>query len=147
MNRSDRQASLLPPPMVHAKDAQRMVSMLTRAQEIVAEPAQWTRGALARSILRAGVLPASDLAVSWSASGALALALVEVVGPAAAQCDRERLFDLGIKSLWHSLPDDHPRTASMSRDIDGFNDYPGTDYEDIMQLFERALRSARAALP
>jgi hypothetical protein len=124
---------------VQTRDALWLLRILTRAQEILAEPATWTRGALARSLLRRGVLPTSELAVSWSASGALALALFDILGPSAARCDRERLYDLGIRSLGHSLPDDHPRTARISLDIDGFNDYPGTVYQDIMQLFERAL--------
>src|SRR5882672_9361384 len=121
------------------RDALRLVKVLARAQDILAEPACWTRGALARSIWRQAVLPASDLAASWSACGALALAIIDVLGSSASKCDRERIYDLGIESLWHSLPEEHPRTASISLDIDGLNDYPGTDYGDIVLLFERAL--------
>jgi hypothetical protein len=142
-NRNDRS---LEATTAQERDAVCLVSVLTRAQGILAEPARWTRGTFARSVLNGAVQPASDCAWSWSASGALALALLDVLGSYAAQCDRERLYDLGIRSLWHSLPDDHPRTSRMSRDIDGFNDYPGTNYRDIMQLFDRALAGARSAL-
>jgi hypothetical protein len=101
---------------------------------------------MARSLLNRAVLPASDYAWSWSTSGALALALFDSFGTRAGLSDRERLYDLGIRSLWCSLPDDHPRTPRMSLDIDGFNDYPGTHFQDVVQLFERAVRGARSAL-
>jgi hypothetical protein len=128
----------------HARDTLSLVSILARAREILAEPDRWTRVALSRSATRSAVLPTSDLGVSWSATGALALAILDVLGPYAPQSDRERLFDLGIGSLWQSLPDDQPRTPHMSLDIDGFNDYPGTHYRDVLDLYERALASARA---
>jgi hypothetical protein len=127
------------------RDALCLVSVLARAQEILAEPDRWTRVALSRSVLHGAVAPTSALGVSWSVTGALALAVLRVLGTYAPQCDRERLYDLGIGSLWHSLPDDHPRTLHMSLDIDGFNDYPGTRYQDIIQLYERALVCARAS--
>jgi len=125
-------------------DALLLVAILTRTHDLLAEPGRWTRGALARTALDKAVLPASEDAWSWSAAGGFALALHEVLGPYAAQCDRYRLFDLGIELIWASLPDDHPRTARQTLDIDGFNDYPGTHHDDVVGLFERALSAARS---
>jgi hypothetical protein len=125
-------------------DAQILVTILTRAAEVLGEQGRWTRGALARSLLNQAVLPVSDQAWSWSAAGGFALALHEVLGPYAAQCDRYRFFDLGIQMLWRSLPDEQPRTARLALDIDGFNDYPGTQQEDVLALFERAVSAAQA---
>jgi hypothetical protein len=126
-------------------DTQVLVAILARTADLLAERRSWTRGALARSALDKAVLPVSDEAWSWSMAGGFALALHEVLGPYAAQCDRYRLFDLGIKFIWASLPEDHPRTARLTLDIDGFNDYPGTDHDDVVGLFERALAAARSA--
>jgi hypothetical protein len=105
-----------------------------------------SRRALARSLLRDAVPPVSDLAFSWSASGALAFALFQILGPAAAQCDRYRMYDLGIRLIWDNLPEEQPRTARVTLDIDGFNDYPGTDHQDVVELFDRALASARSTV-
>jgi hypothetical protein len=127
-------------------DAQVLLTILTRAQELLAEPARWTRGALARSFTHTSVLPASELAWSWSAAGGFARALQEVLGPYAPQCDRYRVFDLGIQLIWNSLPDDHPRTARLALDIDGFNDFPGTHHDDVVELFERVVLDARSAI-
>ena len=126
-------------------DARALVLILNRAQEILAEPRSWTRVALARSVLRDAVLPVSERALSWSTSGALALALHDVLGPLASYGDRYRLYDLSVQIIWRSLPDDHPRTARASLDIDGFNDYPGTQHRDVIGVFERAVLAARAA--
>ena len=49
-----------------------------------------------------------------------------------------------IGALWSSLPDEHPRSARMSLDVDGFNDYPGSEHEDILAMFDRAVASAVA---
>jgi hypothetical protein len=54
-------------------------------------------------------------------------------------CDRQRVYDQAIEAIWSSLPDNHPRTARMSLDIDGFNDYVGVDHQDIVALLARAL--------
>ena len=132
--------------LARERDARCLVTILTHARIILADPDCWARGALARSLVQRSVLPASDAAHSWSASGALALALRHRLGTHASLGDRERLYDLGIRSLWFSLPDEHPRTLRMSLDIDGFNDYPGTRYQDVVQLFERAVDDARSAL-
>ena len=126
-------------------DGQIVVAILARTADLLAERRRWTRGALARSALERAVLPVSDEAWAWSAAGGFALALHDVLGPYAAQCDRYRLFDLGIQFIWASLPGDHPRTARLTLDIDGFNDYPGTHHEDVVGLIERALAAARSA--
>jgi hypothetical protein len=126
------------------RETRALVMVLTRAQEIIAEPHRWTRGALARSVFHGAVLPASDLAMSWSATGALSLALHEVLGNSATDCDRYRMYDRGIRVIWQNLPGDHPRTVRATLDIDGFNDYPGTEHHDIVGLFERSLLSARS---
>jgi hypothetical protein len=139
----DRGCSAIPEAVSAAiaeRETRALVLVLTRAQEILAEPRSWTRGALARSVFRGAVLPASDLALSWSATGAFALALHETLGASATEFDRYRMYDRGIRVIWHNLPDDHPRTARVTLDIDGFNDYPGTQHEDVVSLFERALR-------
>ncbi|HEV7665633.1 MAG TPA: hypothetical protein VGQ62_19030 [Chloroflexota bacterium] len=143
-NMKGRGSAPAPVATAYSRDADWLVEILTRAQDIVSEPAAWTRGALARSVLRDAVLPTSDVAITWSTSGALALGLHNVLGPAAAQSDRERLYDLAIRTLWTNLPEDHPRTSRMSLDIDGFNDYPGTRYDNIERLFERSVELARA---
>ena len=121
-----------------------LVRTLTLAREIIADQSRWTRGALARTVLRTAVLPTSDLAESWNASGALVRASSQVLGAFASRSDRERMYDLGVRALWSSLPDDHPRSERMSLDVDGFNDYPGTEHEDVVALFERAVANARA---
>jgi hypothetical protein len=140
-----------PPSIVsraaHAAQLRQTVNLLrtlTRAQEIVAEPSTWTRGALARTVLRTAVLPTSELAEAWSACGALVCASSEVLGAFCSRGDRERLYDLSVRALWQALPDDHPRTQHVGLDVDGFNDYPGTEHEDIIALFERAISCARS---
>jgi hypothetical protein len=120
-----------------------LLRTLSRAQEVVADPSAWTRGALARTVLRTAVLPTCEDAQCWSASGALVLASAEVLGAFASRSDRERLYDLSLRTLWECLPTDHPRSERVSLDVDGFNDYPGTAHEDITALFERAVERAR----
>jgi hypothetical protein len=120
-------------------------STLLRAQDLLSVRSAWTRGTLARTLLRTAVPPTSDLAQQWSASGAVMLAANEVLGAIASRSDRERLYDCAIRALWTMLPEDHPRTERLILDVDGFNDYPGTHYEDVTAWFERAVAAASTA--
>jgi hypothetical protein len=145
------QPSLVPPSIVtraaetaQVREAINLARALSRARDTIQNPSAWTRGALARNVLHRAVLPTSDAAECWSASGALVRALHEVLGRFACRSDRERMYDLGVAALWSSLPPDHPRSAWLSIDVDGFNDYPGTEHEDVMALFDRAIANARS---
>ena len=124
---------------------QRALDAPSRAQDLLSVRSAWTRGTLARTLLRTAVPPTSDLAQQWSASGAVMLAANEVLGSIASRSDRERLYDCAIRALWTMLPEDHPRTERLILDVDGFNDYPGTHYEDVTAWFERAVAAASTA--
>ncbi len=117
-----------------------VLAVLVRQRSILAEPGLWTRGALARTLTSRGVHPLSQDAWRWSLSGALARALFEELGPAAARCEWERLYDLAQARLRAAVPDGHPWTGAGGWDLDGFNDYPGTHHEDVLDLIDRALR-------
>jgi hypothetical protein len=118
-----------------------LLAVLTHQRAILAESTRWTRVALARTPTLNAVLPLSERAWSWSLSGALALALFEVLGANGAQRDWQRLYDLAVDAVWLALPDDQPRTARKSTDIDGFNDYPGNEYQDVAKLMDRAVNN------
>jgi Fe-S-cluster formation regulator IscX/YfhJ len=74
-------------------------------------------------------------------SGAIALVLLNQLGPRAAQLDWQRLYDHTVAALWDALPDEHPRTSLRVTDLNGFNDHPGTAHEDVIELIDRALGS------
>src|SRR5438552_7971835 len=98
--------SVVPPPSIVTRAAQtaqvrqaiNLARTLSRAREIVAEPSAWTRGALARNVLRRAVLPTSEGAECWSAAGALVRASSEVLGAFSSRSDRERMYDLGVRA-------------------------------------------------
>ena len=116
-----------------------LVEALARAHAVLVDPDQWTKQALARNVLRQAVVPLSDSALSWSLTGAMAVGVFEVLGPNAAQIDWQRLYDGATEALWQALPSDHPRTPRKTIDLDGFNDYPGTNHSDVMAVFCRAI--------
>jgi hypothetical protein len=105
---------------------------------ILEDSSQWTRGALARNLLGQTVVPLSDRALSWSVTGALARAMLDVLGPATPQSDWQRMQDACVGVLWAALPEDHPRSAHKMLDLDGFNDFVGTDHADVLDLIRRA---------
>jgi hypothetical protein len=109
------------------------------------EPQQWTRGGLARSMLGKAVGPLSDLACCWSLSGALARSLYELMGPRVSDADWQNAYDAAVLALWQVLPADHPRTHRRGLDLDGFNDYPATTHEQILNLLDRALAAPELA--
>jgi hypothetical protein len=113
--------------------------VLERQHVILDDPRRWTRGALARTLLQEAVVPLSDRALSWSLNGALALAMFDVLGPATAQVDWQRVQDAAVDALWSSLPTDHPRTARKMLDLDGFNDFVGHDHADVLDLIQGAI--------
>ena len=119
--------------MVHA--------VLLRQRSVLEESISWTRGALARTLTGQGVHPLSHDAWRWSLSGALARALFDALGPTPARSDWERLYDLAQARLRSAIPEGHPWTGAGSSDLDGFNDYPGTYHEDVLDLIDRALES------
>jgi hypothetical protein len=114
-------------------------AVLDRMRVLLQEPRQWTRGTLARSVLGTSVVPLSDTACCWSLSGALARALLDVMGPRAAQCDWHTAYEAVLLSMWRALPLEHPRTARRGLDVDGFNDYPSTSHACVLQLLDDAL--------
>jgi hypothetical protein len=137
-----------------ALDGTLVLAVLIHQQSVLSDPAQWTRVALARTVLLEPVVPLSDRAICWSLSGALAVALREVLGPKMSHADWQRLYDLAVTALWSNLPDDHPRSRQRGRDLDGFNDYPGTGHGDVADLVDRAVlyqlsavRAQTAAVP
>jgi hypothetical protein len=121
-----------------------LLAILTHQQAILADSTRWTRVALARTTQLEPVVPLSDRAWCWSLSGAQALALFEVLGGHVAQRDWQRLYDLAIDALWDGLPDEQPRTERRGADVDGFNDYFGTDFRDVANLIDRAVRAQAA---
>jgi hypothetical protein len=125
-------------------DAQLLLAVLIHQQAILSGPRQWTRVALARTEQLETVLPLSGRAVCWSLSGALALALFQVLGSKMMHSDWERLYSLAVTELWKSLPDYHPRTRHQGKDLDVFNDFPGTSFEDVADLLDQAVDRQRA---
>jgi len=113
--------------------------VLERQSALLEDACHWTRGALARTLLGESVVPLSDRAICWSLTGALARAVLDVLGPRTAQSDWVRLQDAVVDALWRSLPDDHPRTTRKMLDLDGFNDFVGVDHSDVVQLIRRAV--------
>jgi hypothetical protein len=118
-----------------------LADVLQQQYEILADENRWTRGALAKTLLRESVVPLSDRALSWSLNGALARAMLDVLGPRTAQSDWQRLYDAALDALWRSLPDDHACTGRKTLDLDGFNDFVGTHHEDVLDVIHRALAS------
>lgn len=118
-----------------------VAAVLQSLRELLDDSSQWTRGALARTVLNDAVVPLSDSALKWSLTGAIAPALLARLGPRAAQTDWQRLYDHAIVALWNALPSDHPRTPRQVTDLDGFNDYPRTAHCDVVDLLDRALAS------
>jgi hypothetical protein len=120
--------------------------VLLHMEGILDEPHRWTRVALGRSSQLETVLPLSGQAVSWSLSGALALALYQVLGAKMIHTDWVRLYDLAVDALWAALSADFTRSRQRGTDLDAFNDYAGTHYADLVDLLERAIDGQRAAL-
>jgi hypothetical protein len=115
--------------------------VLERQFALLEESCHWTRGALARTLLGESVVPLSDRAICWSLNGALARAMLDVLGPRAAQSDWVRLQNAMVDALWRSLPNDHPRTTRQMFDLDAFNDFVGVDHSDVQQLIRRAIEA------
>ena len=116
------------------------LAVLARQRSILAEPGSWTRGGLARTLTGQGVHPLSQDAWRWSLSGALARALFDELGPTHARCEWERLYEVAQARLRSVVPDSYPWTGAGGCDLDGFNDYPGTHHDDVLDLIDRALR-------
>jgi hypothetical protein len=133
----------MPPrfPDVCSVDPSNIDTVLRSLREVLADSSRWTRGALARTVLNDAVVPLSDRALKWSLTGAIAPALMDLLGPRATQSDWQRLYEHAVHALWSALPNDHPRTSRLVTDLDGFNDYRGTDHEDVVDLIDRALAS------
>lgn len=125
--------------MIGSQSELRVACALHQQRDLLADPLRWTRGALARNLLKDAVLPLSDRALSWSLVGSLAPALLELLGPRSSQVEWQRLYDAGLLALWSMLPGDHPRTARITTDLDGFNDFVGTHHEDVLELIDRAI--------
>jgi hypothetical protein len=119
--------------------APRVGCALHGQRELLADASRWTRGAMARTLLKEAVVPLSDRALSWSLTGSLSVVLLELLGPRSSQVEWQRLYDATVAALWDALPPDHPRTTRKTTDLDGFNDFPGTSHDDILALIDRAL--------
>ena len=128
-----------------AKAPARVACALHRVRDVLDDPQRWTRGALARNLFKEAVLPLSEQALSWSLTGAVAAALLEVLGARSGQIEWQRLYDATFAALWRALPADHPRSARIATDLDGFNDFVGTDHHDILALVDRAIATVEAA--
>jgi hypothetical protein len=124
---------------VHPDNHPRLACVLHGQRALLDEPGQWTRGALARNIFHEAVAPLSEDALRWSLTGSIAPVLLQLLGPRAAQLDWQRLYDCTLSALWTALPADHPRSPRKATDLDGFNDYPGTDHADVVDVIDRAL--------
>jgi hypothetical protein len=125
-------------------DGQLLLAVLIHQQAVLDEPTHWTRVALARTAKLDTILPLSDRAECWSLSGALALALFQVLGSKMMHSDWERLYSLAVEALWNALPDGHPRSRQHGKDLDGFNDFQGTFFEDVADLLDRAVSGQQA---
>ena len=116
----------------------RLRDVLACQKQILDESQRWARGSMARTLLGEPVLPLSERAWAWSLTGALAPALLEILGPKASRFDWDRLYGRAVAALWAQLPAAYPRSERKALDLDGFNDYPGTHHEDILEVIERA---------
>jgi hypothetical protein len=130
--------------MMNAQAPVQVGCALHQLRDLLADSRRWTRGALARNLLKEAVLPLSDRALSWSLAGSVAPALLELLGPRSSQVDWQRLYDATLVALWRALPEDHPRTPRVATDLDGFNDFPGTHHEDVLALIDRAISTLEA---
>jgi hypothetical protein len=126
------------------QDGQLLLAVVIHQQAILSGPMRWTRVALARTEKLETVLPLSVHAVCWSLSGSLALALFQVLGAKRMHSDWERLYTLAVSALWQHLPDVHPRTRNPGKDLDVFNDFQGTSFEDVAELLDRVVEHQRA---
>jgi hypothetical protein len=122
-------------------DRRVVMCALIRQRELLADPQCWTPGALARTLLKQAVVPLADNALSWSLTGALAPSMLGILGPRASQVDWRRLQEASLVALWEALPAEHPRTNLVTSDLDGLNDYVGTDHEDVLDIIDRAIDS------
>lgn len=131
-------------PVRGPAEVQQTSCVLYGLRELLESPERWTRGALARNLMKQAVVPLSELALSWSLTGAIAPPLMQRLGPKSSQVDWQRLYDAALAALWAALPSDHPRTSRHSSDLDGFNDFPGTHHEDVLALIDRAIAALEA---
>ncbi len=129
-----------------AVDPKVVACALIRLREQIAEPQQWTCGALARTLLKQAVVPLADNALSWSLTGALAPSILGILGPRASQVEWRRLQDAALNALWEALPPEHPRTSRIANDLDGFNDFVGTHHHDVVDLIDRAIATVSAGI-
>jgi hypothetical protein len=132
--------------MASAHGLSQLACVLHAQRELLSEPSQWTRGALARDLFGQTVVPLSERALRWSLTGSIAPALLALLGPRAANLDWQRLYDASVGALWNALPSDFPRTARMSLDLDGFNDYAGTQHADMLDLIARTIDAVELAI-
>jgi hypothetical protein len=126
-----------------AHDGKLLLAVLIHLQAIMDVPTRWTRVALARTSKLETILPLSGQAVCWSLSGALALALFQVLGSKMMQAHWERLYSLTVDALWDSLEDRNPRSRQHGKDLDDFNDFEGTTFEDVADLLDRVVSVQR----
>lgn len=122
------------------------VQILEKARAVIADPAHWTKGALARNAcgdrLNAAQL---DLAVCYCATGALRKAAPDTDDlPDGRRANTVR-GDAGFR-LW-TVVNEGVTDESAKRVISLWNDDPATTHAHVLAAFDRAIELARAENP
>jgi hypothetical protein len=98
-----------------------MLTTLTKARELISDPARWTQGEYARDAKGAEVKPGSKYATCWCALGA-------------------------VRKVTRRDSAAHGVLTALQKHCEGptvtlFND--GHDHADVLAMFDRAIESAR----
>lgn len=109
--------------------------LLVLAKSKIDQPEKWTKGASARDENRVVCRPGSEGAVCFCSAGALGLASDLLEGVHEAD-----LFLAAAKLVADSLPTEDQGFSYLR-----YNDKPETTHEDVMALFGRAIKKARAS--
>lgn len=108
-------------------------AILRNARSVLANNG-WCQGALARNKYRHEVDPTSKSAAKFCAFGA-----VHAAAGVKADASWDNEFDQACGFLRDALPDEY----AYWRSVDSFNDKKTTKKDDVLDLFDRAIKLAK----
>jgi len=110
------------------------LDILTKARELIADPARWTQGALARTTNRETVSPYDNSAICWCLVGA---------------CSRASATDEASDDFGPALAalEDACVAAGGGASIPSFNDQPGRTHAQVLAVLDAATESLKGPRP
>jgi hypothetical protein len=104
--------------------------ILTKAKALIEDPKHWTRHCSARTDREEPVRSLSSRAASWCAVGAIERSCYDMYG-----------YGYGYMTSHVSSAIELLRQASGTNVV-SFNDNPNTAHQDVMRVFDAAIRAA-----